>query len=176
MSVSERGHCRAFSLLALLLTVWSAALPAQEPEMGAWSGLEIEDLEGRLWKAEDLRGRVVLLDFWATWCAPCLEELPNLRRIYEELEGVEVMGVSLDRSLRSRLRSFLLRHEIDWPQIHDGLGLAGPLAQRFGVEAVPRTVVLDTRGRLVAVDLRGEALFVLLRDLARTARDLKPAL
>lgn len=142
---------------------------SRDSSSGVWAGLEMEDLSGRVWQPADLLGRVVLLDFWATWCAPCLEELPNLRRIAGELEGATVLGVSLERTTRAELRSFLLRQEIVWPQVHDGLGLAGPLARRFGVEAVPRTVVVDARGRLVAVDLRGEALYVLLRDLSRAS-------
>ena len=135
---------------------------------GVWSGVVMEDLSGRTWRADELLGQVVLLDFWATWCAPCLEELPNLRRIQGDLGNVAVIGVNLERTSRSQLRSFLLRQEIEWPQIHDGLGLTGPLAKRFGVEAVPRTVVVDARGRLVAVDLRGEALYVVVRDLSRS--------
>lgn len=144
---------------------------AAEPRTGegVWTGVEAVDLAGDSWTSSTLLGRVVLLDFWARWCAPCLAELPNLRRIQEELagEGLVILGVSLDSAHRRDVRSFTLRHEMGWPQIHDSRGLDGPLARRFGVEAVPRTVVVDREGRMVAVDLRGEALSVVLRDLVR---------
>ncbi|MEM1246017.1 MAG: TlpA disulfide reductase family protein [Acidobacteriota bacterium] len=156
------------ALLLALVFVPVASLEAQAPESGGvWAGLEMEDLQGRSWRSSDLLGRVVLLDFWATWCAPCLDEFPNLRRIHRELDGVTVLGISVDRTNRSELRSFLLRHELSWPQVPAAQGLMSPLAKRFGVDAVPRTVVIDAKGRLVAVDLRGEALYVLLRDLSR---------
>lgn len=163
---------RSLACFAVCLALAAPSVSAEETVLapGVWKDLEMEDFGGRTWRPEDLLGRVVLLDFWATWCAPCLEELPNLRRIHDDLEGVVVLGISLDEASRARLRSFLLRHEVDWPQVHDGLGLGGRVAKRFGVEAVPRTVVVDGRGRLVAVGLRGEALFVLLRDLSRTLR------
>lgn len=138
---------------------------------GVWAGVEAVDLTGDVWTASTLLDRVVLVDFWATWCPPCLAELPNLRRIHQELAGEDlvILGVSLNTTHRRSVRSFLLRHDMAWPQIHDGRGLEGALGQRFGVEAVPRTVVVDREGRLVAVDLRGEALYTVLRDLTQPA-------
>ena len=134
--------------------------------------LEFRTFEGEELAAKDLLGRIVLVDFWATWCAPCLEELPNLRRIHEELasRGVLILGVSVDQtSDRAQLRTWLRRNEIEWPQVWDNRGVDGQLAKRFGVEAVPRTVVIDRAGRMVAVDLRGDALYTVLRDLGRAS-------
>lgn len=156
-----------------MLSVASVGAGVEDPRptesAGVWHGLEHQDLQGERWHAETLLGRVVLLDFWATWCAPCLAELPNLRRLHEDFGDGDfvLLGVNLDRTSRAALRSFLLRHDMPWPQLHDGRGLGGPVPRRFGVDVVPRTVVVDRRGRMVAVDLRGEALYTLVRDLQR---------
>lgn len=121
--------------------------------------LEPSDLEGRRWTRADLRGRVVLLDVWATWCAPCLAELPTLRELRREHgSDLALLGLSVDRSSQATLRSFLGRHSVDWPQLWDGRGMAGPLVSRLGIDAIPRTFLFDARGRLVGVDLRGEGL------------------
>ena len=154
----------------LVASAATAAGATDDARGGAWTGLEVRDLEGVRWTASDLLGHVVLLDFWASWCAPCLAELPLLRRVHEELadHGVLVLGVAVDGMQRAELRSWLARHGVEWPQIREATDLSGALARRFGVEAVPRTVVIDRRGAIVAVDLRGEALRTVLRDLART--------
>jgi len=109
---------------------------------------------------EEFRGRVVLLDFWATWCAPCLEELPRLRRLHEtrEADGLAIVGVALDATDRRALTSWLRRNGVTWPQIHDTRGYDGELAQQFDVDRLPATVLFDRDGRIVARDLRGDRL------------------
>lgn len=157
---------RSAALLGLL------ALLAAPPAVAAspWTDFAATTLEGRELSAEALRGQVVLLDFWATWCVPCLSEIPYLKEAYARHRdaGLKILGVSLDQRPRREIESFLRRHEIPWPQVWDGQGFAGALARRFGVESLPRSFLVDRRGRIVATDLRGEELLAVLDALLDT--------
>ena len=118
------------------------------------------DIDGRAWSGEALRGRVVLVDFWATWCAPCLEELPRLRQLHarQASHGLTIIGVSLDRASPRDFRSWLQRQAITWPQVREPGQYDSPLARTFGVEAIPASYLFDRNGRLHATSLRGDAL------------------
>lgn len=120
----------------------------------------------------DLRGKVVLLDFWATWCAPCLAELPRLRRLHEELEreGLVIVGVSLDAMEARRFASWTQRQGVTWPQVRDGRSYAGDLPRMFGIEQLPSTVLFDRQGRIAARDLRGAPLERAIRALLAAVR------
>jgi thiol-disulfide isomerase/thioredoxin len=132
------------------------------------------DLDGRRWTAADLEGRVILLDFWATWCAPCLADLPGLQAAYEKHDrrDFEILGISLDAAARPWFVSWLNRQRIDWPQIHERGAYSGTIARLFGIDSLPRTVLIDTDGTAAAVDLRGARLVAAIDRLvsARAAR------
>lgn len=134
--------------------------------------LRATDLHGRSWTADRLRGRVMLIDFWATWCAPCLAELPRLKALREGYtrEEFEILGVMLESSSRRTIVSWLNRHRIDWPQIQERGGYSGALAAAFGVRQLPATVLVDTHGRVAAVGLRGNALRQRIEQLVNAAR------
>ena len=142
-----------------------AARGARLAEM--WADLEVRDLDGRVWSAADLEGRVVLLEFWATWCAPCLADFPRLARARAAYgdRGLVILSISLDRAARSELQSFGRRHGVTWPVVFDGRGAAGSVARRFQVEYPPRSLLFDRLGRLVALDARGVTLDAALRAL-----------
>jgi thiol-disulfide isomerase/thioredoxin len=125
-------------------------------------------LDGRTLTAGDLRGRVVLIDVWATWCAPCLAAMPELKTMHDAHgDALALVGVNLDHLSRRDLRQWLARRGITWTQVHDGRGPDGPVATRLGVTSLPRTLLYDRHGRLVAVDLRGPALANAVARLVR---------
>ena len=120
-------------------------------------------LDGKMFDLKELRGKVVLIDFWATWCAPCVAEMPNVKSVHDRYheEGFEVVGISLDTS-REALLQFLKAKEIPWPQLFfDDPGAQGwknPLAQKYGINSIPATILVDRSGKVAAFDVRGEAL------------------
>jgi thiol-disulfide isomerase/thioredoxin len=142
----------------------AAAPPGDEDRLvgltRAFATLDVRDMDGRRWTAADLRGRVVVLDFWATWCPPCWDEIPWLRRIHEgfDRDRVQVIGISLDVTDRRTLVAWMNRRRVDWPQIWEPNGYDSALAGTFGVDALPASLLAAPDGRVVGVNLRGARL------------------
>jgi peroxiredoxin len=116
-------------------------------------------LDGNTVRLSDYRGKVVLLDFWASWCAPCRHEMPNVKRVYDayHAQGLEIIGISLDRAV-SDARSFADEHGMSWIQVWDSQsGGPGP-ADQYGVTAIPMTFLIDRDGMVREIGLRGSAL------------------
>jgi len=109
---------------------------------------EFKSLDGRQISMDSLAGKVVLIDFWATWCGPCREALPHIHKIAQMYAGQPfiVLSVSLD-SDETKWKDFVAKNEMTWLQYRDG-GFHGPLATRFGVYAIPATFSIDSDGVL----------------------------
>jgi thiol-disulfide isomerase/thioredoxin len=121
------------------------------PMLEDWSRFEGTDLSGRRWSAETLRGRVVLIDFWATWCRPCVAELPSLKALRDGFapEGLVVLGVNLDTLPAAVLSDWLRKHQVDWPQIPAEHGMQSVLAGQFRINFLPTYVVIGRAGDVV---------------------------
>lgn len=120
-----------------------------------------KDMDGKAVSLDDYRGRVLLIDFWATWCGPCVAEIPTLRAVYEKYkaQGFEVLSISLDdEDTQAGVPAFIKKNNMTWRHICDGQGWETPIAQRYGVKAIPFTLLVGRDGRIAAVNLRGEAL------------------
>jgi len=123
--------------------------------------LKFTAIDGREVDVAQLRGKVVLLDFWATWCGPCKAELPNLKAIYKKYHplGFEVVGISLDRPhTREKVLAFLQQNEMPWPQFYPGDSGKNELATRFGAYVIPMALLLNKEGLLVCDNALGETL------------------
>ena len=158
--------------LAVSLSRPVAAAPTRQDEerlrqlTEAFATFDVRDMDHRRWTTARLRGRVVLLDFWATWCAPCLADLPWYRQIVERFDArVQVIGISLDVTDRRTLAAWLNRQRVDWPQVWDARGYDSPLAEQFGVTALPTSILVGPDGRVVAVNLRAERLVAAIEGL-----------
>jgi peroxiredoxin len=117
------------------------------------------DVMGKPLSIANYKGKVVMIDFWATWCPPCRGEIPNVVATYQKYhdKGFEIIGVSLD-SDRDKLLSFIKDNNMTWQQFFDGQGWSNKLAVKYGIESIPMTFLLDGNGKIIGKDLRGEEL------------------
>ena len=106
-----------------------------------------------------LRGKIVLIDFWASWCGPCRKEMPNVKRCYEKYKnkGFEILGVSLDKDRADWLEA-ISKDGLTWPQVSDLKFWQSEAVQTYAVQSIPYTVLIDKAGKIIATDLRGAEL------------------
>jgi thiol-disulfide isomerase/thioredoxin len=129
--------------------------------------IEATALDGSKVSLKGLANKVVLVDFWATWCPPCLEDLPNIHRLVKEMEGkpFAVVAVSLDRPGKGDdLKKFVAKSKMTWPQIYDEKGWGSPIVKAYGVTALPGSVVIGADGKVVRLGLHGAHLKDVVAD------------
>jgi thiol-disulfide isomerase/thioredoxin len=141
-------------------------------------------LEGSPFDWSKYQGKVVLVDFWATWCRPCLEEMPNIRRNYDQYhdQGFEVVGINLDDN-RQQVDQFFALQKFPWATVlspdPNNVGFDHPLAVKCGLKAIPFLVLVDRDGKAIALNLRGDQLGRKLEELftsgAKTRGTAPPA-
>lgn len=117
-------------------------------------------------KLSDFRGKVMLVDFWASWCGPCRRENPNVLKAYSKYhdKGFDVLGVSLDKTKESWLGA-IEKDGLVWNHVSDLKGWQNEAAQLYGVSSIPHTVLVDREGKIIARNLRGEALDAKLAEI-----------
>jgi peroxiredoxin len=151
-------------LVAALAQQEAAAAAAKKMQASLVAGTKFpdfneKDVDGKPLSIASYKGKVVLIDFWATWCGPCVAELPNVLKTYKKhhSEGFEIIGVSLDED-QQKLSAFTKKMNMPWPQFFDGQGWSNKLAVKYGIQAIPATYLLDGNGVIIATDVRGDAL------------------
>ena len=125
-----------------------------------------KDLDGKPIKIADYKGKVVLVDFWAAWCGPCIAEAPNVVRAYKKYhsKGFEIIGISLDQSKDMMLKA-MKKHGMKWRQYFDGLGWKNKVSTSYGIRAIPATYLIGPDGKVVMNRVRGEQLEANLKEL-----------
>ena len=127
---------------------------------------ELPDPNGKMVKLSDLRGKYVLIDFWAAWCKPCRQENPNVVRLYNQYKdkGFEVFGVSLDRTKEDWVKA-IADDGLTWTHVSDLKYFNSAAAELYKIEAIPATYMIDPEGKIIARDLRGPSLENKLAEL-----------
>jgi len=119
----------------------------------------VKDTEGKSLSISNYQGKVVLLDFWASWCMPCRMEMPNVIRLYKKYSGrgFEIIGISLDSDQKA-FEGFISKNDMSWPQFYDGKGWQNEVAEKYKVRAIPATFLIDKDGKIRYRSLRGPEL------------------
>ena len=123
--------------------------------LGKPVAMAFEAVDGRKVDLAKLKGKVVLIDFWATWCGPCIAELPNVKKTYAKYhkKGFEIVGISLDQD-KGKLTDFVEDNDMPWPQHFDGKGWKNEFAVEFGIRGIPAMWLVDKKGNLVDMKAR----------------------
>jgi len=136
---------------------------------------EVTTMEGQKLSMDELQGKVVLIDFWATWCQPCREALPHIRKIADKFhdEPFVVLSVNVD-SDEKKWKSFVAENQMTWPQYFDA-GFTGPVARMFDVHAIPHTFTIDADGIVQDEKVGDASIEGKLKKLIARARELRAA-
>jgi peroxiredoxin len=121
--------------------------------------IALPDVKDSTIKLSSFQGKVVLIDFWASWCGPCRQANPSVVKLYNKFKdkGFEVFGVSLDSKKAAWLKA-IKQDKIKYTQVNDNGGWYSKVAERFGVDQIPTSFLLDQTGKIIAIDLTGKEL------------------
>jgi thiol-disulfide isomerase/thioredoxin len=119
--------------------------------------VQFTSFDGRPVDLGKMQGKVVLVDFWATWCGPCMGEVPNVKAAYQKLQpkGFEIVGISFDED-KDALTKTLKEKGMTWPQYFDGQGWKNKYGQQFGINSIPTMWLVDKKGNLRDMNARGD--------------------
>ena len=158
---------RLFSLLALMCWVMTGFSQIRSGHPA--SEISLPDSSGNLIHLSDLKGKVVLIDFWASWCGPCRNNNPHLVRLYSRYhkEGLQILGVSIDNN-KGDWRKAVLHDKLEWIQVNDSKGWDGPAALTYEVNAIPSSYLVDKEGIIRKTGLMGRSWESEIRSLLKS--------
>lgn len=145
----------------------AAGAPVPAAADAKWrSDFSAPNPDGKVISLKENLGKVTIVDFWASWCGPCRKENPNVVALYKELhsKGLNIVGVSLDKDA-AKWKEAIAKDKLTWPQVSHLKSWEEPIALQYKVESIPATFILDASGKVVAKDLRGEALRAKVMEL-----------
>jgi thiol-disulfide isomerase/thioredoxin len=156
------------ALLSVLLMSSSLFVKAQVAVGDIAPEISLRNPQDSLLSLSSLRGKVVLLDFWASWCAPCRAANPGVVRLYNKYKskGFEVLGVSIDSKKEAWLKA-VAQDRIQYKQVNDPAGWNSPVAENYGINQIPTSFLLDKEGKVIAIDLAGVQLEIAIQQLLK---------
>jgi thiol-disulfide isomerase/thioredoxin len=132
---------------------------AADDELRARADFTLTDLEGKGWTLREVRGKVVLVNFWATWCPPCRKEMPDLDGLYQRFKDQGLVVLAIDDEEIGKIRPYLAEHPVTYPILLDPGRKAN---ESFHIDGIPKSFVYDRQGKLVAqsIDMRTQKQFL----------------
>jgi len=140
---------------------------SKEPKIGEqFIDFESENINGDLKKISELKGKIILLEFWASWCGPCRQENPNLVKTYQEFnpKGFEIFAVSLDKDKNSWLKA-IENDKLNWEHVSDLKGSRNEASLIYGVSGIPDNFLIGDNGEIIGRNLRGDKLNEKLKEI-----------
>jgi peroxiredoxin len=159
-------NLKKFSLFVVLIMLLSKKDEAQASYGKNAMEISLPAMNGDTIKLSSLKGKVVLLDFWASWCGPCRVSNKYLVKLYDKYKtkGFEIFSVSIDEDKKDWLKA-IKRDKITWLQVNDNKGWYGKTPTSWNIYQIPTSYLIDKDGRLVGMDVEGKELELMLKDL-----------
>ena len=156
-------------IFAVILFVGSSLFVSAQVAIGEKAPeFSLRNAKDKLVSLSSFRGKVVLIDFWASWCGPCRAANPSVGKIYNKYKakGFEVLGVSIDSKKAAWLKAIKQDH-IHYTQVNDPAGWNSPVAEKYGVNMIPTSFLLDKQGKIIDIDLSGPLLEIKIKQLLK---------